>query len=280
MASHSIGLFERVAIDAQRVRTIGACRSALLGAVATLLGTDSAALMDPHWGPAVTGGGERIAVLGTSEGYLGPWVENRKRWAHSLRKLLGVARAGPMIDTDVYDARERRRLAIYQEVFHPQGATSILASFVPHGGRSVAMIMFKRHGRGTPFMAHDAQVLSSLLPAIGLADAGFQFAFDATAGPAEEPPPADDLSPREAQVAHLACTGMRNAEIAALLGTSGETVKKQLASAMEKMDVSNRTELAMLWGNISRDRATVALHTRAERPTGGCGPPRPDPPLR
>jgi DNA-binding CsgD family transcriptional regulator len=259
MASHSIGLFERVAINAQRVPTIGACRGALVGAVATLLGADSSALMDPHWGPAVTGGGERTAALGTSEGYLGAWVENRQRWAHSLRKLLGAARAGPMIDTDVYDARERRRLAIYQEVLLPQGATSILASFVPHGGRAVAMIVLKRHGRGTPFLAHDAQVLSNLLPAIGLADAGFQFAFDATAGPAEQPHPADGLSPREAQVARLACTGMRNAEIAALLGTSAETVKKQLASAMEKMDVSNRTELAMVWGNIPRGRATVPL---------------------
>jgi DNA-binding CsgD family transcriptional regulator len=251
MASHSIGLFERVAIDAQRIPAIGGCRRALLGAVATLVGTDSSALMDPHWGPAVMGGEERIAVLGTSEGYLGSWVENRKRWAHSLRKLLGVARAAPVIDTDVYDARERERLAIYQEVFRPQGATSILASFVPLGGRAVAMIVLKRHGRGRPFLARDAQVLSSLLPAIGLADAGFQFAFDATDGPAEERLPADGLSPREAQVARLACTGMRNAEIAALLGTSGETVKKQLASVMEKMDVSNRTELAMVWGNIS-----------------------------
>jgi DNA-binding CsgD family transcriptional regulator len=256
MASHSIGLFERVAIDAQRIPTIGACRRALVGAVANLLGTDSSAMMDPHWGPAVAGGGERLAALGTSEGYLGHWIENRQRWARSFRKLVGAARGGPVIDTEVYDARERGRLAIYRELLLPQGATSILTSFVTHGGRAVAMVVLKRHGRGTPFRAHDAKVLSSLLPAIGLADAGFQFAFDAEAERAEDPLPAV-LSPREAQVARLACTGMRNAEIAALLGTSSETVKKQLASVMGKMDVSNRTELAMVWGNLSRGRAAM-----------------------
>jgi DNA-binding NarL/FixJ family response regulator len=96
------------------------------------------------------------------------------------------------------------------------------------------------------------QSLSSLLPAIGLADAGFRFAFDETAGPARDPRRIDGLSPRETQVARLAYKGMQNAEIAALLGTSAETVKKQLASVMQKMGVSNRTELAMAWGDTLR----------------------------
>lgn len=47
-------------------------------------------------------------------------------------------------------------------------------------------------------------------------------------------------------MAHLVGRGMRNAEVAALLGTSCETVKKQLRSVMEKVGVSNRTELAMV----------------------------------
>jgi DNA-binding CsgD family transcriptional regulator len=251
MVSHAIGLFERVAIDADQVPTIGACRRTLLGAVAGVLGADSAAFMDQRWGPPVRGEEERTGALGTSEGYLESFLENRQRWARSLRKLLGALRAGPMIDTDVYDARERRRLLIYQEVVRPQGATSILAGFVAHRGRALAIVWFKRHGRGTPFRADDAEVLSRMLPAVGLADAGFQFAFADTAGPAEEARRVEGLSRREAQVARLAYRGMRNTEIAALLGTSVETVKKQLASAMQKMEVSNRTELAMVWGNLT-----------------------------
>jgi DNA-binding CsgD family transcriptional regulator len=254
MVNHSIGFFERVAIEAQQAPTMDRCRRALLGAVATLVGTDSAALLDPPWGPAIAGQQQRLAALGTSESYLGPYVENQQRWTHSLRKLVTAMRTGPTIDTDIYAARERERLAVYQAIFRPQGATSILATFVPHGRRLGAMIVFKRHGRGTPFLAKDAEVLSSLLPAIGLADAGFQFAFDAKARPAEDILATDGLSPREAQVARLAYKGMRNSEIAALLGTSAETVKKQLASVMEKMDVSNRTELAMVWGNTWQSR--------------------------
>ena len=73
------------------------------------------------------------------------------------------------------------------------GATSILATFVPHGGRAVAMLILKRHGRGTPFLEHDTQVLSSILPAVGLADAGFQFAFDAALENTAGPLPSDGL---------------------------------------------------------------------------------------
>jgi DNA-binding CsgD family transcriptional regulator len=260
MASHSIGLFERVAIDAEQVTTIGGCRRALLGAVASLLGADSAALLDPPWAHTVARDfEERSAALGTSQAYAGPYFENRQRWQRSLRKLMAAMRVGPTIDTDIYAARERDRLAVYQELFRPQGATTILATLVPHGGSVLAMLVFKRNGRATRFLDHDAQVLSSVLPAIGLADAGFQFAFDASVEAAAEPLPSDGLSPREVQVAGLAYKGMRNSEIAALLGTSSETVKKQLARAMEKMEVSNRTELAMVWGNTSSRSGSLRL---------------------
>jgi DNA-binding CsgD family transcriptional regulator len=256
MASHSLGLFERVALDAEQVPTIQGCRCALLGAVASLLGTDSAALLDPPWAHTVARDfAARSAALGTSENYTGPYFENRQRWQRSLRKLIAAMRAGPTIDTDIYAACERDRLAAYRELFRPQGATSILATLVRHGGRAVAMLIFKRNARGSPFVSHHAQILSTILPAIGLADAGFQFAFDGTAGATAAALPSYSLSPREGQVVGLAYKGMRNSEIAALLGTSGETVKKQLASAMGKMEVSNRMELAMVWGNILRDRS-------------------------
>ncbi len=250
---HSIGLLERIAIDAEAKPTMHGCRRALLSVVATLLGTDSAALTDPPWGPNGVEEEARIAALGTSESYLGDYLEHRQRWGRSSHKLLAAMRVRPTIDTHVYGLREREQLAAYRELLRPQGATSILATFVPHGGRTGAMLILKRHGRGRPFLVRDSEVLSRLLPAIGLADAGFQSAFGATARPEEAFLAGEGLSPREEQVAHLAYKGMRNAEIAALLGTSAETVKKQLANAMEKMDVSNRTELAMVWGSLRKN---------------------------
>jgi DNA-binding CsgD family transcriptional regulator/tetratricopeptide (TPR) repeat protein len=55
-----------------------------------------------------------------------------------------------------------------------------------------------------------------------------------------------ELSPREAQVAHLASEGHTNREIALTLYLSPKTVEKHLASAMRKLEVSSRAELTGL----------------------------------
>lgn len=54
------------------------------------------------------------------------------------------------------------------------------------------------------------------------------------------------LGPREGQVAALLVKGMHNGEIAALLGTTHNTVKKQVRRVLAKCGASNRTELAGL----------------------------------
>lgn len=52
------------------------------------------------------------------------------------------------------------------------------------------------------------------------------------------------LSPAEKQVARLVCDGCSNAEIAARLGKSPETVKRQLATTFAKLGVHTRNQLA------------------------------------
>jgi DNA-binding CsgD family transcriptional regulator len=54
----------------------------------------------------------------------------------------------------------------------------------------------------------------------------------------------DELSPREAQVAGLACEGLSNREIAATLFLAPKTVEKHLRSTMRKVGVTARTELS------------------------------------
>ena len=54
------------------------------------------------------------------------------------------------------------------------------------------------------------------------------------------------LSPREQQVAALACLGYANAEIASQLGVSIETVKTHVRNSLLKFGVSSRKELGML----------------------------------
>lgn len=54
----------------------------------------------------------------------------------------------------------------------------------------------------------------------------------------------DSLTPRQNEIAQLAALGQTNAEIAASLGISINTVKARLKEVFERLAVSNRTELA------------------------------------
>ena len=55
-----------------------------------------------------------------------------------------------------------------------------------------------------------------------------------------------DLPPRQREIAAYVARGLRNAEVAALLGLSPLTVRNQLASIFRKLDVSTRAELVFL----------------------------------
>ena len=51
------------------------------------------------------------------------------------------------------------------------------------------------------------------------------------------------FSIREKEIAQLVCRGLRNGEIANLLGSSRFTVRNQIAAIFRKCDVSSRAEL-------------------------------------
>ncbi len=53
-----------------------------------------------------------------------------------------------------------------------------------------------------------------------------------------------ELSPREAEVARLAGIGMTNSEISETLGLSRHTVKHHVSSALRKLEIRSRNELA------------------------------------
>jgi DNA-binding CsgD family transcriptional regulator len=56
----------------------------------------------------------------------------------------------------------------------------------------------------------------------------------------------ESLSPRERDVAALACLGYPNSQIGARLGTSRETVKNQMKPVLRKFEVKTRWQLQML----------------------------------
>ncbi|MFJ4343643.1 helix-turn-helix transcriptional regulator, partial [Streptomyces sp. NPDC088915] len=62
--------------------------------------------------------------------------------------------------------------------------------------------------------------------------------------PPGRPSHADGLSPREAEVAQLAASGLTNREIAATLHLSPRTVEQHIARAMRKTGALSRRDLA------------------------------------
>ncbi|MEU2679027.1 LuxR C-terminal-related transcriptional regulator [Streptomyces sp. NPDC007107] len=85
--------------------------------------------------------------------------------------------------------------------------------------------------------------------------------------PPGRPSHADELSPREAEVAQLAVSGLTNREIAATLHLSPRTVEQHIARAMRKTGALSRRDLAHRLGGGPQ---TV----RALSPTGNSRPVR------
>ncbi len=75
---------------------------------------------------------------------------------------------------------------------------------------------------------------------------------DSSAGDIASPEPIRALSPRRFEVLELVARGLTNPEIASVLGISANTVKAHLASILEVLDVSNRTEAAMALQDYER----------------------------
>jgi DNA-binding CsgD family transcriptional regulator len=244
----SARLFERLVRDAQGAGDLAAFRSKILEMLACEIGADSGTLMDPPgMRLAPTRARSRVGMFSVSPSWRSYFLASKARYERSIERLLRAMKSGqPVIDSDVYERRERERLDLYAEILLPQGSRSVLCATVPHRGRSLGQLTLKRHGRGTAFRDRDAESLNLLIPALALADAGFQHspALSADLAPLCAVMPA--LGSREAEVAVLVCKGMRNREIAMLIGTSCETVKKQVHSVFAKVGVSNRAELAGL----------------------------------
>lgn len=55
------------------------------------------------------------------------------------------------------------------------------------------------------------------------------------------------LTPRQTEILALTAQGYSNAEIAAELGTSLETVKTHMRKALERLGARNRTHAVALW---------------------------------
>jgi DNA-binding NarL/FixJ family response regulator len=70
--------------------------------------------------------------------------------------------------------------------------------------------------------------------------------------------PAPQLTRSEHQVAHALLSGLSNAAIGRLRGSSERTVANQVASIFRKLGVHSRTELAARWGHLISPTASAS----------------------
>lgn len=167
-----------------------------------------------------------------------------------------VARFGPaFVDTDAYTLDERDRLPVFRELLRPAGISSVVLALVHIGARTTGMVHLVR--TGTPFRTEALVAAKPLLhalsvihqAALGRPDPEVERAVERLA----------PLTPREREVARLAGDGHAASQVAARLGTSVHTVRRQLEAIYRKCAIGNRAELASLVQRASRSSAHPGL---------------------
>jgi DNA-binding CsgD family transcriptional regulator len=154
---------------------------------------------------------------------------------------------GFAIDIDHFSGRRRGQLRLYREIFVPEGIR-VVATRMWHNRFGTFGLHLARTGRG--FSCREKRLLDDLAMPIELAELAFARVAQAShASPAGDESRfaawahAHGLSERERGVACLVTRGLRNVEVAEILGTSALTVRNQLKSVFRKTDVSTRAEL-------------------------------------
>lgn len=152
-----------------------------------------------------------------------------------IRNQFGTA----FIDTVAYTAEERDSLPIFRELMQPAGISSVLVSHVEVANEATGIINLVRCGR--PFTLAQIDEGRPLLRTAAIMHRAI------VGGPITPPDEVlSRLSPRELEVAALAGEGYGSVQIAARLGTSPHTVRRQLESIYRKCSISSRAELVTL----------------------------------
>jgi DNA-binding CsgD family transcriptional regulator len=243
MLGWDVGRFTAELVErAQAAPDLAGAREGLLDGLQALIPCETI-----YWGHAPgarpDGGHPYRAAEARTRAALQRFASSRARY-----DLPAVARAvhadgGVAIDSEVFTAAERDRLPLYTEVVRPAGMRCFMAGLPRFRGRPSSLLAFHRYGPHSHFVAREKELLRSILGGLGLVEAAFR--ADASHAKDAERASGRPLGPREAEVASLIARGLQNKEIAALLGTSPETVRKQSIRVYEKLGVSGRVQLAL-----------------------------------
>lgn len=150
---------------------------------------------------------------------------------------LAAVRDGAYLDTEVFSVAERERLQLYVDMVRPQGIRSQLVAHPRFHHQRVGVLYLCRHERVGAFRPRDRERLVRMLSPVSLALAALE-----PVG-AAEPQLLERLTAREREVVALVARGLRNREIAAVLGSRPATVRNQLHAIFQKLEVTTRAEL-------------------------------------
>ena len=194
------------------------------------LGVDSASL--------VTLGQRDLFTWNKPDACKRAWSDRANQYLREGSSLLAAAArsSGVAQDLDVLSRDERSRSSFYAEYMRPLGASSCALVLLRSGSGPSHILSFSRHGRSV-FRARDLEVLRNVRSALSVVAR----ICPESVAPADRQEPR--LTPREAEIAGYVTRGLRNAEIAALCGSSPFTVRNQLAMIFRKLEVTTRAEL-------------------------------------
>jgi DNA-binding CsgD family transcriptional regulator len=227
---------------AQSAPDLATLRREILEQLGDLIGFETV-----YWGEAP---GEPIDSAGVTASrhenacrILSHFSADRRRYEvpHAIQAI--YEHDGVMTDAEVFTAAERDRLPLFAEVLRPAGIRTHVACSIDFRGHPLSVVTLSRHGRGAPFSERDKNVLRAVKGAIGLVEAAFRWSARPEPAREDRVRAAYRLSAREAQVAVLITRGLQNKEIAALLGTSVDTVRKQTICTYKKVGVASRVQL-------------------------------------
>jgi DNA-binding CsgD family transcriptional regulator len=174
------------------------------------------------------------------------FVSTRGRYEVPQAIQAVYAQGGVGSDDEFFTLTDRDRLPLFTEVLRPAGIRTHLACCVDFRGMPLSVITLSRHSRGARFVPREKDVVRAVKGAIGLVEAAFRADLLAPRPTEERLRGRYGLSPREAQIAVFLGRGLQNKEIAALLGTSADTVRKQTIRIYQKLRVSGRVHLAAM----------------------------------
>jgi DNA-binding CsgD family transcriptional regulator len=152
---------------------------------------------------------------------------------------------GVGIDTDILSREQLDRAAIYAEILRPLGVRTTMTVIPTFRGLPSSCIGFTRHDRAARFRPAERAFMLEAVKAIGVVEMAFR-SERASEGAPDGCDRLELLSRRERQVATFVAQGFSNKEVAALLGTSVNTVRNQTVRIYAKLRTGGRAQLARL----------------------------------